>query len=380
MVDGTGGAEAAVAGDGVLLDAGDGRTVTCARVPSRIGSTVVTVESPRHNKGNAATFGIWRVRGDLGSAVLKVARPPAEGPSGFWPTSDDPAHWNYWRREALAYTTGLAATAYGEAGITAPDVLESTVRSDGLVELWLDEVAGTEGFDWPVPRIARFAYELGVGQARWAGRVPESGWLSRRWLAQYLAEGPSLSVEVQERHWDHPRVAVWPPRVRQELRRLWHERDRLLAAAEAGERTLCHLDVWPANLIDSNGTSVLLDWSFVGEGAVGEDVSNLILDSFTDGLMDMALLPELAETATDSYLRGLRDGGWTGSDDRVRAAIAACGAAKYSWLAPAILGRAVRDDLGSSSYNRDGSAEEAVRRVTALFALVADWAGGLGQS
>jgi hypothetical protein len=27
-------------------------------------------------------------------------------------TSDEPDHWNYWRREALAYGTGLAATVY----------------------------------------------------------------------------------------------------------------------------------------------------------------------------------------------------------------------------------------------------------------------------
>jgi hypothetical protein len=48
--------------------------------------------------------------------------------------------------------------------------------------------------------------------------------------------------------------------------------------------------------------------------------------------MDVALLPEIAETATDGYLRGLRDGGWT------------------------------------------GSADAAARRVTSLVTLIADWA------
>jgi len=148
----------------------------------------------------------------------------------------------------------------------------------------------------------------------------------------------------------------------------------LTAIVGAAERTLCHLDVWPANLIDQDGTSVLLDWSFTGDGAVGEDAANLIIDSCADGLMDVALLPEIAASATDGYLRGLRDGGWTGSADTVRTTIAACGAAKYSWFAPAIAGRAARDHIGQSSYGQDSSAAEAAHRVTALVTLIADWA------
>ena len=113
-------------------------------------------------------------------------------------------------------------------------------------------------------------------------------------------------------------MTVWPAWVRQRLRHLWAGQDRLTAIASAAKRTLCHLDVWPANLVDEDGTSVLLDWSFAGDGAVGEDVANLVIDSCTDGLMDAALPPENAESATDGYLRGLRDGGWTGSADAVR--------------------------------------------------------------
>jgi hypothetical protein len=44
------------------------------------------------------------------------------------------------------------------------------------------------------------------------------------------------------------------------------------------------------------------------------------VDCFTDGLMDVALLPEVAEAVIDGYLIGLREGGWTGSDDAVPAA------------------------------------------------------------
>ena len=90
--------------------------------------------------------------------------------------------------------------------------------------------------------------------------------------------------------------------------------------------------------------------------------------------MDIARLPELAETAVDGYLAGLRDGGWAGSDDAVRTAVHASGAAKYSWFGRAMAARAARDDLGRSSYRQDTSAAEAIRRLTPLVTLIADWA------
>jgi hypothetical protein len=361
--------------ESILLDVPGGTTVSRSGLPAVLGDAVVAVEPLRHARGNAAVGGIWRVRGTAGSSVLKLATPPApKTASAVWPTSDEPAHWNYWRRETLAYSGGLTATVYRDA-ITAPALLEANPRADGGVDLWLADVSGAGGFDWPVPRLARFAYELGAGQARWAGRVPDTPWLSRRWLAQYLAEGPSRFVRVDAADWDDPSAAAaWPAAVRRQLRRLWAGRRRVLAAAEAAERTLCHLDVWPANLIDHAGTSVLLDWAFTGDGAVGEDVANLIVDSCADGLMDVALLPDIAESATDRYLEGLRDGGWSGSDDAVRSAIAVCGAAKYSWLGPACLASAVRDELGPSSYGQDTSAVARMQRLSGVAALIAEWA------
>ena len=91
--------------------------------------------------------------------------------------------------------------------------------------------------------------------------------------------------------------------------------------------------------------------------------------------MDAALLPEIAEAVTDGYLGGLRDAGWAGSADSVRAAIAASGAAKYSWFGPRWVSRAVRDDLGPSSYGQDRSAAAAIGRLTGLVTLIAEWAG-----
>jgi hypothetical protein len=347
-------------------------------LPTQLGGRIEAAEVLTHNEGNAATGGIWRVHGPTSSAILKVARPPTSEPVGSpaWQTSDEPTHWNYWQREVLAYTTGFAASVYADAGIASPALLDVANRRDGAIELWMADAQGAPGMSWPVARLAHFARQLGTAQARWVNRVPDLPWLSRRWLSQYLANGPGRGVWISgDEHWNHPVAAVWPAAVRDQLRRLWAQRHTILSAAQTTPRTVCHLDVWPTNLIEHGATTVLVDWSFTGEGGIGEDIANLIVDSVADGLMDAALLPDIAAAVTEEYTAGLHDGGWNGAPDTVRQAIAACGAAKYSWLAPLALGRVIRDGtFGHPQYGRDTSGESALRRLQGLVTLLADWA------
>lgn len=343
-----------------------------------------TREPLQHNTGNEAAGGIWRVRypdsGD--SRILKVLKPPrGEPPAGSaWLTSQTPTHFNYWRREVWAYETGFADTVYRDAGIRAPKLEALKAREDGDVELWLEDVAGPSGFAFPIARLGRFGYELGVAQARWAGRVPpvdELPWLSRGWLRQYLTIGPGNNVRIRPEDWDDPVARVWPAEVRARLRELWDRRMTALDRAESLPRTLCHLDCWPANLVeDRAGTSVLLDWAFVGEGAIGEDPANLIIDSVTDGLMDAALLPEIAEAVASGYIGGLAAGGYRAAPDDVRRAIATCAVAKYSWLGAHAVATAIRGSLRAPSYNQDPPTE-TLKRITGLAELLGNWAAGV---
>jgi hypothetical protein len=346
-------------------------------LPAALGGRIDAMDALVHNEGNAATGGIWRVRGPAGSAVLKIARPPVAEPVGspMWQTSADPPHWNNWRREVLAYMTGFNAQVYADAGIVAPALLDAAERPDGSIELWLADATGAPGYSWPVSRLGEFARQLGAAQARWVGRVPDLPWLSRRWLAQYLAHGPASAVWISgDEHWNHAVAAAWPATVRDELRRLWARREAVLALAEAVPRTVCHLDVWPNNLFEDGPTSVLVDWSFTGEGGIGEDAANLIVDAVADGLMDVALLPEIADAVIEGYVAGLREGGWVGPPDAVRRAVMVCGTAKYCWFAPLALGRVIRDGRwGHPQYSRDATAEEALHRLRGLVALLADW-------
>lgn len=336
-------------------------------------------EELTHNQGNQATGGIWRVRGPRGSAILKIATAGGTGHER-WSTGDDPRHWNSWRREYLAYTSGFADSVYSGtvydgtvyAGIRAPALLHAGQRPDGSLELWLEDVAGTPGTEWSVAELADFARRLGAAQARWAGRDPGLPWLSRRWLRGYLDAYAAANPDPVP--WEHEAATrVWPAGLRDALRGLWERRASVLAVAESSPQTVCHLDVWPMNLIAAEQT-VLLDWSFVGHGALGEDISNMIVDSVADGLIDPGLLPEIAASLPEAYLDGLSAGGWQGPADAVRLAIAATGAAKYSWLGPAMLCRAARGPQGRSPVYDARSFEESFAQRRGLLDLVAQWA------
>jgi hypothetical protein len=135
------------------------------------------------------------------------------------------------------------------------------------------------------------------------------------------------------------------------------------------------------NLIADGDRTVLLDWTFVGEGALGEDIANVIVDSVADGFIDMELLPAIAEQTTRAYLDGLRDGGWGGSPQVVRRAIAASGAAKYAWMAPAMLSQAARGDArgGHQQYDPLASAAQVRARRGPLLELLVDWAAAASR-
>ncbi|MEV0272970.1 hypothetical protein AB0H43_29680 [Hamadaea sp. NPDC050747] len=347
-----------------------------APIPPALG-TVVEVVQPTHNQGNAATGGIWLVHGSAASAVLKIARPPTDPPSGnpAWPTSDDPAHWNYYRREPFAYRSGISS-AYGDFGVAAPTLISSSDRPDGSVALWLDVVTGTPGTSWQPADFQAFAERLGAAQASFVGRVPPMPWLSRGWLRSYVERTPIWArYEVD---WDHPLAQVWPAAVRQRLAALWSARLSQVDRTVAAPRTLAHLDVWIMNLFSSPTGFTLLDWAFVGEGGIGEDPANLIVDSVTDGYLPVSQLPDIDAAVTAGYVAGLQAGGYPGSLADVPSYIRAYGAAKYSWLAPAVLGRCIAEGtVGHPSYGVRGTAEEELTRLTGLVTMLARWADDL---
>lgn len=334
-------------------------------------------EELTHNRNNEVTVGIWR----HGDEVRKVLGPPrgAAGAAG-WAASHDARHWNYWRREALVYTTGLPA----RLGLASPALLAPPLeRGDGYVELRLEWVDGRSGHGFGVDDVAATALALGRSQGR--GAAVDEPWLSRGFVRAYVAsKAVDAALLSSEEAWSQPLVIAADVDVdawRDAALVLWRERERLFQVLESSPRAVCHLDVWPNNVVrrsgggdgGDDGDAVFLDWSFVGDGAVGEDVGNLVPDSVFDLFLPSAALPALEAAALDAYLRGLREARWRGDDRAVVRAVHAS-AVKYAWLTPLMLASASlpQQDYGGAELAAGAAHRLAERARTIIY--LSGWA------
>jgi hypothetical protein len=319
----------------------------------------VEIEPLIHNRW--LTPGVWQVRGGgLQRAVLKyVTADRDRGETAWdahWTAADKSSRrWTYWLRETLAYRDGLVA-AYRGSGVSAPECLGALVGDrDALILLeWIE---GRAAETWTVEEYGAAAEALGRAQAPFlAGRpLPAVKWLSRGFLRDYSSEKPvDWSLLDEDAAWEHPLVqATFPAGLRAAVTFLHAHRERLYQLSEALPRTLCHLDVWTKNLFRRpDGQIALIDWSFVGEGAIGEDVGNLVPDAVFDHFVAADELPKLEEVVFDSYLAGLRAAGWVGDPRLVQLGMWSS-AVKYDWLAPATLA-GVRSDR---QYRYGGTEE-----------------------
>ena len=319
-----------------------GVLTTVAELLERVGvdATEVVADELPHNRWLSP--GVWRVRTREGQlAVLKYTR--SDRSSGdtpmdaHWTARDhDPRRWTFWCRESLAYQNHLAGD-YDGSGIRAPACLGVDVTDSESV-LLLEWVTGEPGEAWPVPSYGQAAEALGRAQAPFLlGRaVPPFAWLSNRFLREYSSE-KQVTWELldDDDAWAHPLVREsFPSGLREAVLFVHSHRQRLYQISESLPRTLCHLDFWPKNLFRRpQGEIVVIDWSFAGDGAVGEDVGNLVPDAVFDHFVTADQMQRLEQAVYQGYLGGLRAAGWDDDPRLVRLGMWSS-SVKYDWLAP----------------------------------------------
>jgi hypothetical protein len=304
-----------------------------------------------HDAVPSATLGIWRVHGDGWSVVLKLVGLRAGG-HPHWQAGSEADHWYYWRREAAAYESGLLGSFAG--GLRAPACHLVADRPDATTALWLEDLTPLQpASEWSLARYGAAARHLGQAQGAFAvgRRLPQDPWLSRDWLRSYLAQrGDDMVLLEDPDVWANPLVRQWlSPELAKPLLEMRRDQPTMLAVLDRSPRTLCHLDLHPANLFGADDHTALIDWSFVGIGALAEDVGNLVPDAVLDFHVPAADIDDLFDTVLEGYAIGARDSGASVTDADVELAMLATITAKYAWIAPAML-RAAID--GAESLNR----------------------------
>lgn len=190
--------------------------------------------------------------------------------------------------------------------------------------LWLETVDDAFDGEWPLAQFGRTARHLGRFNGRFVGNLPDHDWLGP-YEFDCGAAGPVVAALAELP--DHPGLErAFPPETRDPLRRVWAARDRLRDRQRSLPRTVCHFDPTPGNLFARETAegweTVAIDWEFCGVGPVGADAALLVAASPVAGHADVERLPALDDRVFDAYLEGLRDTGWDGDPDLVRAGYA----------------------------------------------------------
>jgi hypothetical protein len=315
-----------------------------------------------HHIRNPVTAGLFLVEGESQrshdgapepwAAVLKILRRPDDAPD-WLRDHGRPSHWNYWRREAEAYRSGLLARLPGS--LTTAKLLSTTSVDERTERLWIEYVRGDPAIDWRPERYPVAAQQVGQMQGAYLADLPLPSypWLAQGWLDAWTPTlGPkSLALLNEER--DVPLLReVLPDNAAELTRRLHTDRQALRTALERLPRTLCHHDFWPPNLLAVGGRTIALDWSWVGPGACGHDAANLVLDSVAAGYLPADRLRNVEEAVFEAYLDGLRQGAWVGDPRLVLASYSTVAALRFGLDLPSLL-RLARDDRRQEALERE---------------------------
>lgn len=329
-----------------------------------------------HRITNGVTGGVYRICCSIQtsggtrkwSAVVKIIQANAGSKNYKLVPSTDPNHWNYWQREVLFYQSDLAAEMTGF--LRVPQCFNITTEEQQC-ELWLEDIYGQPASQWSPQQYGFAAYHLGLVQGKYLAGCPLPHYL---WLGQTPLNGADF-------HWLQHSInsnAQIPKDLSSALTHLFQEtmidisqrvsnrKSEFLQVIEKLPRTLSHFDFQPSNMfseLDEFGRTrtVVLDWSYVSNGVLGEDVASLILLSSWMLNFDADLLPIFEKFVIDGYHCGLSHSGYTVPIEFVWSAYATVAVLRFGLLMGYFL-----EQTQCNSY-RDNCVKRFARNAEYIF-------------
>lgn len=298
--------------------------------------------------GAGASRSVYRVAGHADvqgttvpwSLILKVAHVDGRvNPSGA----------SYWKREILAYQSGLLADL--PAGLAAPHCFGVVEHQGGGGWLWLEEITDAAADRWSRERFTVVARHLGTFAAAYlTGRpLPFYPWLSRAWFRGNVAR-TAAAVALVPTLVDHPFLSpALPGDIAPRVLQVIDEREILLDALDALPQTFCHIDAFPRNILvrargDKDVQLVMIDWDSAGVSALGADLAALVGGSLFFDETELVTADELEQAVFASYLSALRAAGWQGDQDLVRLGYTAALVLHHLFLLLSVIVRGTSDE------------------------------------
>jgi len=235
-------------------------------------------------------------------------------PTGTYQT---PSAWNYWKREILAYRSGILAALPGN--LAGPRCYRISEHPNDEWRIWLEDVQETQKV-WDLAQHGITARHLGqFNGAYLAGHTlpPEQPWMYRGRARDWITFAAPLFEPFQ--HYAHSDMGQrWLAEDSvARIQRLIENHQSLLRQLAKLPVCLCHHDAFRRNLMlreggNAEAQTIAIDWAMMGYGGVGEEVgvTTAVALHWLEVAADQA--QELDRIIFESYMAGLRDAGWQG--------------------------------------------------------------------
>jgi hypothetical protein len=252
------------------------------------------------------------------SLILKMFNHEGEG---WQESSTDPAAWDFWKREWLAYEAQWVQDLH--EGLVAPRRFGSGELGETAVWVAMEDLRGLDSRPWTTHHFVTCARHLGEFNGRHlaGGDPPEDWWLSRGWLRGWTERAKPMITQLPSLEQDPVVAQLFPPSATELLLKVWDRRRELYEALDALPQSVSHQDLHPRNafLRGSGGTAqtVAIDWAFTGWSPLGAELAALLGASLAFFETDGGEADELERLCLDAYVDGLRHVGWQGNRDDV---------------------------------------------------------------
>ncbi len=217
-----------------------------------------------------------------------------------WERPGDPGSW---RREYDLYRSGLDALF--DDDLRWPKCLHAEMN-DGQdqTRIWMEYIVGDTGHALTPDMLERAAHALGRFQGRlYAGKSDIIGRLKNLSDTKFM-KNSCLHIRSWEALRDYIRSerSGLPAHLRGMLIEADENAQDIWQGIEQLPVVLCHRDFWVANIFNTGGSTVLIDWDTVGWGHMGEDIASLIADE-----PDISRMAENYRRCVPAYYRGFSE-------------------------------------------------------------------------